>query len=341
MSDRADAHAARGEPPGPWTHGYAQGAGGVQLHYAEQRPEGAGDPPLVLLLHGFPEFWWSWRGQIPALAAAGYWVVAPDLRGYNLSDKPSAISDYAIERLSEDVRLLIGHCGRDRAAIIGHDWGGIIAWQFAMQYPAWTEQLAVLNAPHPQRMQEAFSGRPNLRQLRRSWYMFVFQLPLLPERWLATNDYERIGLIFRDTAARREAFPPDVLQRFRQAAARPGALTAALNYYRAAARRGARESAAQLRSALPAVLQPLLNALFGGGGPPPPRGWAPVEAPTLLVWGERDSALGRELTEGMEPLTAGPFELVYLPDCAHWVQQECPEDVNRLLLDFLERYAGG
>ena len=264
MSEDAAEPAPEGEPPGPWTHGYAVGAGGVRLHYVEQRPEGGGnDAPLVILLHGFPEFWWSWREQIPALAAAGYWVVAPDLRGYNLSDKPQEIADYSIELLTEDVRRLIVHCGRERAALVGHDWGGVVAWAFAMEFPAATERLAVLNAPHPQRMQEALSGRVNLRQLRRSWYMFVMQLPMLPERWLAMNGHERIGLIFRDTAEHREAFPADVLQRFRAAAARPGALKAAINYYRAAVRSGAREGWWQLRAALPAALEPLLAAVVG------------------------------------------------------------------------------
>ena len=335
MSDAPATPIPDDEPPGPWTHGFAEGAGGVRLHYVELLPEAGRDAPLVVLLHGFPEFWWSWREQIPALAAAGYRVVAADLRGYNLSDKPSEIEDYAIEHLVEDLRLLIAHCGRERAAIVGHDWGGQVAWQFAMDYPQQTERVIVLNAPHPQRMQEAFSGRPNLRQLRRSWYMFVFQAPRLPERWLATNDYERVGLIFRETAAHREAFPPDVLRRFRTAAARPGAMTAALHYYRAAVRRSGGEVWQQLRAAAPAALKPIL----GDVQRPEPRAWPQINAPALLVWGERDTALGRELTEGMEPLFSGPFELVYMPDCAHWVQQECPQDVNRLLLDFLERYA--
>ena len=339
MSDAPATQIPDDEPPGPWTHGFAEGAGGVRIHYVEQRPErppaGRGQSPLVVLLHGFPEFWWSWREQISALAAAGYRVVAPDLRGYNLSDKPPNIEDYAIEHLVEDLRLLIAHCGRERAAVVGHDWGGQVAWQFAMDYPDLTERVIVLNTPHPQRMREAFSGRPNLRQLRRSWYMFAFQAPRLAERWLATNDFERVGLLFRDTAAHREAFPPDVLQRFRAAAARPGAMTAAIHYYRAVMRRGAGDAIQQLRASAPAALKPLV----GDVEPPEPRSWPTISAPALLIWGERDTALGRDLTEDMEPLFSGPFELVYLPDCAHWVQQECPEDVNRLLLDFLARYA--
>lgn len=328
------------EPAGLWSHGFADGANGVRLHYVEQRPAGPGWAPLAVLLHGFPEFWWSWRLQIPALVAAGYHVIAPDLRGYNLSDKPAEVEDYAVDLLTEDVARLIRHHGADQAVIIGHDWGGAVAWQFAMDYPAMTERLVVLNAPHPERMLEAFGGRPNFRQIGRSWYMFVFQIPRLPERWLAVNNYERIGLIFRDTAAHPEAFPPEVLQRYRKAASQPGALTGAINYYRAAIRSGARESQSRLRKTL-AALDPALERLFGPANDSQDaetRVFPQITSPTLLIWGERDSALGKELTEGMDRLFSGPFEILYLPDCGHWVQQECPEDVNRLLVEFLERY---
>lgn len=336
MSDPSTAD----EPLGLWTHGFADGAGGVRIHYVQQRPPDPDSAPLIVLLHGFPEFWWSWRLQIPALVAAGYHVVAPDLRGYNLSDKPEAVEGYSIELLTEDVARLIAQCGRERAVIVGHDWGGAVAWQFAMDFPELTERLVVLNAPHPQRMAEAFGGRPNFRQLGRSWYMFVFQIPWLPERWLAVNDYERIGLIFRDTAAHPEAFPPEVLQRYRRAASRPGALTGAINYYRAAVRAAARESQSRLRQTL-STIDPALGRLFGPAESPnhtAEREFPQISAPSLLLWGERDTALGKELTEGMDPLFSGPFEILYLPDCGHWVQQECPEDVNRLLLEFLERY---
>ncbi len=332
MSERT----TESEPKGAWTHGFATGAGGVQLHYAEARPEGDIDSaPLAILLHGFPEFWWSWRLQMPALAAAGYWVIAPDLRGYNLSDAPTEIDDYRLDLLTEDVQRLIAHTGRERAVIVGHDWGGAVAWQFAMDYPAQCERLVVMNAPHPSRMADAFAGRPNIRQLGRSWYMFVFQIPWLPERWLSINDYERVGLIFRDTAAHPEAFPPEVLQEYRRAAARNG-LTGPIHFYRAAVRAGAQDSRARLSSRLNG-LSSAFDTIFGASTTEPVE-YPPIAAPTLLLWGERDTALGKELTNGMDDLFSGPFEITYLPDCGHWVQQEGAEDVNRLMLEFLERY---
>jgi pimeloyl-ACP methyl ester carboxylesterase len=332
MSDRS----IESEPRGPWTHGFADGADGVRLHYAEIRPDGdLSEAPLAILLHGFPEFWWSWRLQMPALAAAGYWAVAPDLRGYNLSDAPEGVQSYRMDLLTADVQRLMEHCGRERAVIIGHDWGGAVAWQFAMDYPSSVARLVVMNAPHPERMGEAFGAKPNLRQLRRSWYMFVFQVPKLPERWLATNSYERVGWVFRDTAAHREAFPPEVMQEYRRAAARHG-LSGPLHFYRAAVRAGAQDSRARLGAQFPGLANVLDSVL--GPAPATPADYPKIDAPTLLIWGELDSALGKELTEDMDNLFEGPFEITYLPDCGHWVQQEGAEDVNRLMLEFLDRY---
>ena len=165
--------------------------------------------------------------------------------------------------------------------------------------------------------------------------MFVFQIPWLPERWLATNDYERVGLVFRDTAAHPEAFPPEVLQEYRRAAARNG-LEGPIHFYRAAVRAGAQESRARISGRF-SGLGNALDSVFGPAQSEPTT-YASISAPTLLLWGEQDTALGKELTEGMDSLFEGPFELTYLPDCGHWIQQECSEDVNRLLLDFLERY---
>ena len=326
---------------GAWLHGFAEGAGGVLLHYAELPPARGGDAPLALLLHGFPEFWWSWRHQMHALSAAGYHVVAPDLRGYNLSDKPKEVADYAMPVLIEDVERLIAHFGRERAVIAGHDWGGAIAWHFAIERPELTDRLMVLNAPHPEPFQRALGRRRlNLRQVRRSWYMYMFQLPRLPERWLAVNDCERIGLILRDTAAHAEAFPPDVLRHYRTAASRPGALRGGLNYYRAASR-AALQAARQDSGTLDKLLTAFGVGRASGGNVAARRSWDRIAAPTLLIWGEKDRALGKELTEEMEGLFSGTFELVYLPDCAHWVQQECPQEVNRIMLGFLQRNPPG
>ncbi len=323
------------QPRGAWTHRFADGAGGVRLHYAEMRSAvGGDDAPLVILLHGFPEFWWSWRMQMPALAAAGYWVVAPDLRGYNLSESPPDVQDYRIDTLTEDVQRLIEHCDRVKAVIVGHDWGGVVAWRFAMDYPDSVDRLVVMNAPHPERMAEAFGARPNIRQIGRSWYMFLFQIPRAPERWLAVNDYERVGWIIRQNSARQDAFPPEVLHEYRRAAARQG-LSGPLHYYRAAVRAGAGESRARIAGRFVGLGKALDSVL---GPAPAAVSYAKISSPTLLLWGERDTALGRELTEGMDDLFSGPFELTYLPDCGHWVQQEGTEDVNRLMIEFLERY---
>ena len=153
--------------------GYAD-LGDVRLHYVE-----AGEGPLVVLLHGFPEFWFSWRFQIPALAAAGFRVVAPDMRGYNLSSRPAEVAAYDTDRLAADVRGLIRELGAERALLAGHDWGGAVAWITAMNHPEVVERLAILNVPHPRRM---LQGLRTPRQLAKSWYFLAFQVPWLPER---------------------------------------------------------------------------------------------------------------------------------------------------------------
>jgi pimeloyl-ACP methyl ester carboxylesterase len=274
----------------PWSHHEAV-VNGVRLHWVEQ-----GRGPLVLLLHGFPEFWYSWRRQIPALAER-FRVVAPDLRGYNLSEKPR--SGYDVETLTNDVRELVRHLGEECADIVGHDWGGLLAWVFAMRFPQATRRLAVLNAPHPARFREELR-KP--RQFLRSTYALFFQLPGLPELMLGADRCRLLARMMRRSAVVKEAFSDEDLERYREAMSRPGALTAGLNYYRAARR-----------------LRPLDGET--------------VRAPALLIWGVHDVALGRALTEGLERWV--PDLTVRLLECGHWTQQEAPEEVNRLLLDFL------
>lgn len=270
---------------------------GIRMHYVTQ-----GNGPLIVLLHGFPEFWYSWRYQLPFLAERGYTVVAPDLRGYNDTDKPR--TGYDVPTLLRDIAGLIKGLGQEKAVIVGHDWGGVLAWAFAMSYPHMTERLIVMNAPHPQAMQRAFR---TLKQLRKSWYIFAFQLPWLPENALLRNNAYEIGRMLKGAAVQKSAFPHEVLATYQEAMSKPGAMTAALNYYR------------QL------IRHPLRSA----------KNYASIGVPTLLIWGEQDIALGIELTYGLEQWVPN-IQIKRIPDSGHWVQQEKPELVNTLVAEFLQ-----
>jgi pimeloyl-ACP methyl ester carboxylesterase len=293
---------------------------GITLHCAV-----AGEGPLVVLLHGFPECWYSWRHQIPALASR-FRVVAPDLRGYNESDKPHGVRAYELPELVADVEALIEALGERDAVIVGHDWGGALAWVFAMERPQRTRRLAVLNCPHPAVFAEALRANP--RQLLKSWYMFFFQIPWLPETLLGLNHAQGVGRAIRNSAVVQDAITDEDIRVLRDAASRPGALRSAINYYRAIFR-------AQGRAGSPAWLQ----RLAGWTNEPPPRrtrdDWPRITAPTRLIWGEQDVALRKELTFGMEPLFTGPFDIRYIADSGHWVQQEQAALVNEYLLEFL------
>lgn len=273
---------------------------GVKLHITV-----AGSGPLLILLHGFPEFWFSWRHQIPVLAEH-YTVVAPDMRGYNESDKPSCVADYNIQHLVEDVVQLVRSFGAERAIIVGHDWGGLVAWEVAFRHPQLVEKLIILNVPHPRLFLQHLITNP--RQLRRSSYVFFFQLPYLPEALFKANDYAAIEQSFRRTPVHREQFSDEVIEQYKQAARRADGLSGGINYYRAAGRRGLRK-----------VTQP--NPV--------------VEMPTLVIWGEQDVALGKELNANLEHYVPR-LTLHYIPDAGHWVQQERPDLVNQYMLSFLE-----
>lgn len=279
---------------------------GVTLHSVTAGPE---DGDLALLLHGFPEFWYSWQYQIPALVEAGYRVVAPDMRGYNRSEKPTGVSAYDIEELIADVAGLIDHHGREQAHVVGHDWGGLVAWWVGIERPDVVDRLAVLNAPHPARYEEHLWSSPS--QLRKSWYVLYFQLPKLPEVGFRWNDYAVVESLFREQAT-DGAFTDEDLQRYKSALAEPGALTAALNYYRAMFRRTSK------------------TTLLGGG----PDDHT-VDAPTLLVWGEQDHALDVELTESLGRWVPDR-RVERIPDAGHWVQFDARERVSEALVDFLD-----
>ncbi|MBM3140448.1 MAG: alpha/beta hydrolase [Chloroflexi bacterium] len=274
---------------------------GVRLHYVE-----AGTGPLVVLLHGFPEHWYSWRHQIPALADAGFRAAAVDLRGAGASERPRGARAYRVETLADDVTALVEALGEERAALLGHDWGGGVAWVAAMRDPARVERLAILNAPHPDRFARSLR-RP--RQALRSWYIGLFQLPWLPEVGLRTRGYRALRRAF-ERDARPGAFTPADVDRLVAAAAEPGALTAMLNPYRALRRRPSEATALLAR----------------------------VEQPVLVIWGERDPYLGRELAQ-VEPRWAPRARTVRLPEAGHFVHAEEPERVNHLLVDFLREPA--
>ncbi len=269
---------------------------GVRLHVVEAGPE---DGPLVLLLHGFPEFWLGWRAQIPALAAAGFRVWAPDQRGYNRSDAPPDVAAYTLDRLVDDAVALLDAAGADRARVVGHDWGAVVAWGLAVREPERVERLAILNVPHPVAFRR-FLRRPSAQWLR-SWYIGFFQLPVLPE--VALRRWGAAGL--RATSA-PGTFSDADLARYRRAWARPGAARGMLAWYRAAARHG-----------------------LGDGALDPT-----VRPPTLILWGDADAALDARLADRSLALCADG-RLRRFPGVSHWVQHEAANAVNAELLAFL------
>jgi pimeloyl-ACP methyl ester carboxylesterase len=273
--------------------------GDVRLHYVE-----AGSGPLVVLLHGFPEFWYSWRFQIPVLVEAGFRVVVPDMRGYNLSDKPPKVGDYHVESLGRDVERLIRACGAESAAVVGHDWGGVAAWLVAMRHPEAVEKLVILNCPHPSRF---LRGLWSPRQLRKSSYMFALQVPGPPGKLVQKSIFAWIESNFRTDTVRPGTFTEEDIRRYAEAMMRPGVLTATTNYYRALFRRTPPQSRRLLRR---------------------------VEAPVLVIWGEKDRYLGAGLAEP-ETSWVSNARVERLPGASHWVQQDSPDKVNALLLEFL------
>ncbi|MBD2035685.1 alpha/beta fold hydrolase [Leptolyngbya sp. FACHB-321] len=269
---------------------------GIKLHYVTQ-----GEGPLMLMLHGFPEFWYSWRHQIPEFAR-DHKVVALDLRGYNDSDKPEAQSAYVMAEFIKDIKGVIEGLGYARCVLVGHDWGGAIAWSFAYAYPELIDRLIVLNLPHPAKFAE---GLRTPQQLLRSAYIFFFQLPILPELLIQLNDFQVLEAAFKGMAVDKTTFSDDDIEAYKNAFAKRDTLTATLNYYRNMFEQGLTTS-----------------------------DWGILTVPTLLIWGEADAALGKELTYGTEKYVQD-FRIRYIPNCSHWVQQEQPQLVNQLMREFL------
>jgi pimeloyl-ACP methyl ester carboxylesterase len=227
------------------------------------------------------------------------------MRGYNRSGKPEGINAYRGEYLAGDVAGLIRAVGADRAVVVGHDWGAGVAWEFAMRYPELLDRLVILNVPHPARM---LRGLRTWRQLLKSWYMFFFQLPGLPEAAIRAGNYASLRRLFQVDPRRPGAFTPADIERYVEAAAQPGALTAAINYYRALFRR------------TPGAAQSMMRR---------------IDAPVLVIWGEQDRYLGRELA-APDPEWVPHAMVERLPHASHWVQADDPDRVNQLLIDFIK-----
>jgi epoxide hydrolase 4 len=275
--------------------GYAE-IGDVTLHYVE-----AGEGPLVLLLHGFPEFWYGWRLQIQPLADAGFRVVAPDMRGYNLSTRPDDPKAYGQDTLAADIVALIHALGAESACVAGHDWGGSVGWATAMHHPDVVDRLAIISAAHPRKLSQ---GLHHPEQLRRSWYFFFFDLPDLPETVVKANDWHFFRHFLRDATP---AYTEDDLQRYIEAWSQPGASTGMIDYYRHAVRVKPSSPEAQLE---------------------------PVKAPTLVIWGGKDRYLGQDLAEPDHDDVPNLDRVERLADASHWVHHDEAERVNGMLIDF-------
>jgi epoxide hydrolase 4 len=281
-------------------------ANGIRFELAEcGAPDG---DRLAICLHGFPELNFSWRLQMPMLAARGWRVWAPNLRGYGATSKPDGVRAYALDHLTDDVAALIDLAKAEAPArevmLVAHDWGAIIAWAFAILKKRPIDRLIIMNVPHP------MVGAREIRtwsQLRKSWYIFFFQLPRLPERMMGRDGARGIKGAFYNMAVDKGRFPKNVLQTYADAALRPRALPAMINYYRA-------------------LLRHRDSIDLGDGR---------IETPTLMIWGEEDAALGIGCTVGTEQWVPN-FTLHRLPGVSHWVQQEAPERVNALIGDWLD-----
>lgn len=281
---------------------------GLRMHYVEK---GAPGRPLVLLLHGFPDFWWSWRHQIDPLVEAGFRVVAPDQRGYGDTDKHGP---YDLDTLVTDVVGLIEALGEERAIVVGHDWGGAVAWHLAATRPERCARLAILNSPHPVVFQRALRSP---EQLRKSWYMFAFQLPVIPELLLTRDRASRVAAAFRASAVDRSHLDDESLAPYRDAILKPGAASGMVGWYRASMR------GALKRAALSAI------------GRAPGGSYPIIEAETLLLWALDDFALGYDQCVPGTERFVRDLEVRTLERCGHFLQTEAPERVNAHLLEFL------
>ncbi|PHQ71667.1 MAG: hypothetical protein COB93_02745 [Sneathiella sp.] len=283
--------------------------GDINLHYAEC---GAGNDELVLLLHGFPEFWYTWKQQLPAIGAK-YHAVAPDMRGYNLSDKPDGIAAYRIKHLVGDVLKLADHLGKDSFYLAAHDWGAGVAWAVAIAYPERIKGLIILNGPHPYIFSELLSN--NEQQIAQSQYMAYFRNEGIEGKMLANDAEWLMDWTFKAHLARGQMTEED-RQAYLMAWNREGALQSMLNYYRAS------------------TLTPAKPDEMGRGFGLDPADFK-VSVPTLVIWGEKDHALIAENLDGLDDFVAD-LKVIRLPDVTHWVTHEAPEIVSAEIIAFID-----
>lgn len=279
-------------------HSYVE-TNGIRLHVVQAGPK-SGIP--VVLLHGFPEFWYGWRNQIPALVEAGCRVIVPDQRGYNLSDKPKDKKDYGVSTLVDDVLGLIKALDYEKVNLVGHDWGGAVAWALAISHPEQLHRLTIMNVPHPAVMQRFL--RRDFEQMRRSWYGGFFQIPLLPETILSANNFREMirGMKY---SAKKNTFTDEDFEKYKEAWSQPGALTSMLNWYRAVVQRP---------SKMPEDVR--------------------VKVRTLMMWGMKDFALTHRMARPSMDY-CDDRNLILFPESTHWVQHDSADEVNHYLIDFL------
>jgi epoxide hydrolase 4 len=277
----------------------------INLHVMTDGPENG---TAVILLHGFPEFHYGWKNQIPALVEAGFRVIVPDQRGYNLSDKPGGISAYDVDTLAMDVVGLFDHFGIEKARLVGHDWGAAVAWTVAINHPERLEKLAILNVPHPDVMTDYVLRNP--AQRKKSWYVFFFQIPWLVEWILGKNDFEYLAQLLKRSGHRNTFTDADIVE-YKKAWSQTGALTGMLNWYRSIVRRGVRSAF------IPKT---------------PARR---VHVPTIMLWGQRDVALSFDMAQPSINL-CDEGRLIFFDKATHWVQHDASEEINQQLISFMK-----
>lgn len=272
---------------------------GIHLHVVT-----AGNPSdtPIMLLHGFPECWYCWHHQIDSLSRNGYYVIAPDQRGYNLSDKPEGVKNYHIDLLAKDITGLIEMMGYENIYLAAHDWGGVVAWWIATHYPQYLKKLMILNAPHPHSLTDLREF--SLSQIRKSWYIFYFQIPRLPEWLIRRNNSFRNSMV----GSSPDSITEEDYEVFEEAWSQPNALTSTINWYRAA-----------MRYLFPSKL--------------PPDG--SIDVPVRIVWGEDDDYLGKPLAERANRLCKNG-DLVYVPNATHWITHDTPDIVNQHMSEFFQ-----